>query len=112
MFFIFFIFFSLVWGNFQYAVSLNGTPKYKKDFSHFSYINPNTKKGGRLKLSTLLPFNSLNPFILNGITPEHLAPFTIATLFEPSEDEPSSNYAYVADGIQISDDRKSVFFFN
>ena len=38
-------------------------------FAHFPYVNPSAPKGGRLVLGTLGTFDSLNPFIIKGVTP-------------------------------------------
>ena len=38
-------------------------------FTHFPYVNPAAPKGGRLVLGTLGTFDSLNPFIIKGVSP-------------------------------------------
>jgi microcin C transport system substrate-binding protein len=93
----------------DHGVSLKGGLKYKENFKHFDYINENAPKKGRIRISSLLPFDSLNPFIIKGNAAPHIM-MTFATLFEPSEDEPASVYAYVAESVEISSDHRSVIF--
>lgn len=92
------------------GISIDSQKKYKKDFNHFDYVNPNAPKKGILRLSSSVSFDSLNPFILKGRTPQHIF-LTIGTLFEQSEDEPFSAYPYIASSLKISPDKKSVTFF-
>lgn len=99
--------------NFVYAdhgFSLKGKLKYPHDFKHFDYVNINAPKKGNIRISSLLPFDSLNPFLIKGIAAPHIA-MIFATLFEPSEDEPASAYAYVAESVEISHDHQSVIFY-
>lgn len=93
----------------DHGISLKGGLKYQKNFQHFDYVNAQAPKKGTIRLSSLLPFDSLNPFIIKGNAAPHIM-MTIATLFEPSEDEPASVYAYVANSIDITQNHKSIIF--
>src|SRR6478672_4782156 len=55
-----------------HGIAMHGNPKYPPGFSHFRYVNPAAPKGGRLVLGTLGIFDSLNPFIIKGVTPPNL----------------------------------------
>ncbi len=50
----------------HYAIAMHGEPKYKSDFTHLEYANPDAIKGGVLNLSAIGGFDSLNPHILKG----------------------------------------------
>jgi microcin C transport system substrate-binding protein len=50
-----------------YGMSLYGEFKYKPDFTHFDYADPNAPKGGTMKLSTIGTFDTLNPFVVKGV---------------------------------------------
>ena len=49
--------------NAEYSIGIGYQPKYPDNFSHFSYVNPNAKKTGSIKLSAFGTFESLNPFL-------------------------------------------------
>ncbi|CAO5681784.1 MAG: hypothetical protein HEEMFOPI_00612 [Holosporales bacterium] len=91
------------------SLSIIGKPKYEDQFKHFSYVHPNAKKGGTLRLSDQTIFDSLNPFILKGVPAPGLA-FFYGTLFEPSEDESMSFYPFIAESIDIDESKKTVTF--
>jgi microcin C transport system substrate-binding protein len=50
----------------MHGVSMRGEPKYKEDFKHLEYVNPEAPKGGELRLAAIGTFDSLNPYILKG----------------------------------------------
>ena len=47
-----------------HAVAMHGSPKYGPDFTHFDYVNPAAPKGGKIALSSVGTYDSLNPFTL------------------------------------------------
>jgi len=85
-------------------------PKYKNGFKHFDYIDPKAKKGGRLALSGFGTFDSLNPFILKGISAGALTQLVFESLTEKSLDEPFSVYGLLADDIKLAKDKLSVTY--
>ncbi len=93
----------------QAAYSLFGTPKYAKGFTHFDYVNPDAPKGGTLRLSHPVAFDSLNGFIIKGVT----AP-GISLIYQPlmasSADEPQSVYSAIAQTIDIRSGGKEIRF--
>lgn len=84
--------------------------KYAEGFSNFDYVNPDAPKQGELILSSIGNFDSLNPFILKGISAEGLSELMFETLMTPSLDEPFSQYGLLADDSKLSDDKLSVTF--
>ena len=84
--------------------------KYRDGFSHFDYVNPNAPKRGELNLSSVGNFDSLNPFILKGISAEGLSELMFETLMTPSMDEPFSQYGLLAEDSTLAEDGLSVAF--
>jgi microcin C transport system substrate-binding protein len=92
------------------AMGMGYQPKYPADFKHFDYVNPDAPKGGTLTLSGLGSFDSLNPFLLKGISADGLNALVFESLLEKSMDEPFSEYGLIADDFYLSDDQLSVTF--
>lgn len=84
--------------------------KYKKDFTHFSYTNPNAPKGGKVMLSARGTFDSLNPYILKGTPDPFVGTFVFSTLLTSSDDELYTSYGYVAEAVEWPEDRSWVIF--
>jgi len=91
------------------SMAMGYTPKYKPGFSYFDYVDPNAKKGGRLVLSGFGTFDSLNPYILKGVSAEGLG-LVFETLMQSSKDEPFSMYGLIASDIDFAKDKMSVTF--
>lgn len=86
------------------------TPKYPPGFKHFSYVNPEARKGGTLVLSGFGNFDSLNPFLLKGAAADGLNLLIFEPLMVQSQDEAYSLYAHLAEDIQLASDKLSVTF--
>ena len=93
-----------------HGVSLYGELKYGADFEHFEYTNPDAPKGGSLTLASRGSFDSLNPFILKGLTPPRIAALLYDTLTEHADDEIFSEYGRLAESVEIPDDYSWVIF--
>lgn len=91
------------------SLAMGYEPKYGKNFTHFDYVNPHAQKGGKLVLSGFGTFDSLNPYILKGISAEGIG-LVYESLVEKSLDEPFSAYALLAEDMQLADDKLSVTF--
>lgn len=91
------------------SMAMGYTPKYKPGFTHFDYVNPNARKGGRLVLSGFGTFDSLNPYILKGVSADGLD-LVFETLMQNSKDEPFSMYGLIASDIDFARDKMSVTF--
>ncbi|MCW9015299.1 MAG: extracellular solute-binding protein [Gammaproteobacteria bacterium] len=90
-------------------MAMGYTPKYDNNFKYFDYVNPNAKKGGKLILSGFGTFDSLNPYILKGISADGLE-LVFESLVEKSLDEPFSVYGLLAEDIELAKDKLSVTF--
>ena len=107
--FIIFIVFTLPI-NAEYSIGIGYQPKYPDNFSHFSYVNPNAKKTGSIKLSAFGTFESLNPFLLKSLAPTGINNLVFETLMERSLDEPSSSYGHIAEDYILANDKLSVTY--
>jgi microcin C transport system substrate-binding protein len=93
----------------QHCLALYGQCKYKSGFTHFEYVNPDAPIGGTVKLAEMGSFDSLNPFIVNGVK----APMVLGlfeSLMAQSYDEPQSMYPLVAETVKVADDKSWVEF--
>jgi microcin C transport system substrate-binding protein len=87
-----------------HALAMHGEPKYGSDFQHFDYTRPDAPKGGKVKLSAIGTFDTLNPFTLKGVAAADLGS-TFDTLLKSSSDEAFTEYGLVAEAIEVPDDR-------
>mgnify|MGYP005838446611 CR=1 FL=1 len=96
------------------AVAMHGTPKYKDNFKHFDYVNPNAAKGGTLKQHVIGTFDSLNPYVIKGVPAAGLSFLGLNLINESlvvqSYDEPFSQYGSIAQTIEIPQDKSFVVF--
>jgi len=94
------------------GMAMHGEPKYEAEFTHFDYASENAEKGGSVKLAAISSggFDSLNPYILKGIAANGISTYFYETLTANSDDEAFSQYAWVAEKMDIADDRSWVIF--
>lgn len=92
------------------ALALGYEPAYPADFSHFRYVNPDAPKGGELVMSAFGSFDSLNPFLLKGLSAAGLGQLVYESLLEKSLDEPFSMYGLLAEDVALAEDGLSVIF--
>ncbi len=88
---------------------LGEEPKYKDNFTHFEYANPNARKGGVLRNDAIGTFDSLNPFVLKGTKAEGLD-LIYDTLMVQSLDEPFAEYPLIAKDAEVAKDNSYVIF--
>jgi peptide/nickel transport system substrate-binding protein len=93
-----------------HGIAMHGAPLHPAGFDHFPYANPNAPKRGRVVLGALGTFDSLNPFIIRGVTPPGLREYVFQSLMARSGDEPFTLYGLVADSVDVPEDRGSVTF--
>jgi peptide/nickel transport system substrate-binding protein len=93
-----------------HGIAMHGEPKHQAGFHHFPNVNPDAPKGGRLVLGTLGTFDSLNPFIIRGVTPASLREYVYEGLLGRSSDEPFSLYGLIAESVEMPEDRGSITF--
>lgn len=96
-------------GQWLHGLSFFGDVKYKRDFKHFDYVNPDAPKGGRVRMSMPYVFDSLNPVPLKGDTPPLLG-LMYDTLLTFSFDEPASYYGLLASRAKTADDLSRVTY--
>ena len=94
---------------FHHGISTFGDLKYPKNFQHFDYVNPQAPKGGSVKFGVEGGFNSLNQFILKGITASGVS-YLYDSLMEGSDDEISARYGLVAESAKLAPDKMAIEF--
>ncbi len=92
------------------AMGMGYPPKYPENYTHFDYTNPKAPKQGKLTMMGLGTFDSLNPYLLKGISAGGLGLLVFESLLEKSMDEPFSVYGLIADNFYLAEDGLSVTF--
>ena len=87
-----------------------GEPKHPPGFASFPYVNPDAPKGGRLVLGELGTFDSLNPFIIKGVSAAGLRDYVYQSLLARSGDEPFALYGLIAESVEVPPDRSFITF--
>ncbi len=91
------------------ALSLVGKPKYGPDYKHFDWVNPDAPKGGEIRGYVQGSYDNLNPFTFKGQSAAGLG-LMYDQLMADSIDEPSTEYAQIAEWVSYPDDYSSVTF--
>ena len=94
----------------MHGIALHGLPKQPADFQHFSYVDPDAPKGGRLVMSAFGSFDSLNPLIVKGVAANGIRDFVVESLMARGLDEPFTLYGLIAETVEVPDDRSSITF--
>ncbi|HEX5600764.1 MAG TPA: ABC transporter substrate-binding protein, partial [Hyphomicrobiaceae bacterium] len=68
----------------QHGIAMHGEPALPPDFEHLPYVNPDAPKGGQLRMGVLGTFDSLNPFIIKGVTPSGVREYVYESLMARS----------------------------
>lgn len=95
--------------NYQHGISLLHELKYPPDFEHFEYANPLAPKGGTLVLSASAYIRNFSGAPAQEVPNAQGSGRTFDRLFIRTADELSGIYGWLADGIALSSDRKSLF---
>ncbi|MDF1793998.1 MAG: extracellular solute-binding protein [Thalassobaculaceae bacterium] len=93
----------------RHGLAMHGDLKYGPDFSHLDYANPDAPVGGLLTMEASGTFDSFNPFIIRG-TPAAGIGLIYDTLLESTSDEAFSEYARLAESVEMPEDRSWVAF--
>ena len=93
----------------HHALSLIGDPKYKADFTHFDYVNPDAPKGGLVRMADIGSFDSLNPVLYKGEAAGGLG-LVYENLMADSLEESSTSYGLIAEWASYPPDYSSVTF--
>ncbi|MDI7863189.1 extracellular solute-binding protein [Rhizobiaceae bacterium n13] len=101
-----------------HGIAMHGEPALPRDYAHFSYVNPDVKKGGRITYGVVGTFDSLNPFILKsmrttarGMWDPEFGNLVFESLMQRSRDEAFSMYGLLAESVEW-DDKRSFIQFN
>ncbi len=97
-------------GEAPHAIAMHGSPAWGPDFTHPAYANPQAPKGGRLTQGVLGTFDSLNPFIVQGIAAANIRSYVVESLLARGYDEPFTLYALLARSVETDDARTWVSF--
>ncbi|NTJ41097.1 ABC transporter substrate-binding protein [Agrobacterium larrymoorei] len=96
-------------GQWRTGISTVGELKHPNGFERFDYVNPDAPKGGTLRMSWFGSFDTLNPIAAKGEAAQGIAQI-YDTLMTPADDELSSSYGLLAEGLKYPDDFSSVTF--
>ncbi|MCL4766001.1 MAG: extracellular solute-binding protein [Hyphomicrobiaceae bacterium] len=94
----------------RHGIAMHGEPALPPGFTHLPYVNPDAPKGGRLRLGALGTFDSVNPFIIKGVTPSGVREYVYESLMARSQDEPFTLYGLIAGRVELPEDRSSITF--
>lgn len=99
----------------QHAIAMHGRPALPAGYRHFSYVNPNAPKGGRIDYAVQGTFDSLNPFIVQGdaargLFDQHFGYNVFESLMARSRDEPFTLYPLIAESVETDEARSYVEF--
>ena len=99
----------------SYGIAMHGNPALPADFTHVPYANPDAPKGGSVTFGMQGTFNSLNPFIVQGLGASGLLDLKLGynvfeSLMERSWDEPFTLYPLIAKSVETDDERSFVEF--
>ncbi|MFD1326797.1 extracellular solute-binding protein [Mycoplana ramosa] len=100
-----------------HGIAMHGDPALPPDYKHFSYVNPDVKKGGKITYGVVGTFDNLNPFILKsmrttarGLWDPEFGNLVYESLMQRSRDEPFSMYGLLAETVEWDDERSFVQF--
>lgn len=91
-------------------VAEGGEPRYGPDFTHYDFANPEAIPGCTLKVSTVTPFNSLNPWIVKGRAAISVYFWLYDSLLEEAPAELLTGYGLIAHSVDPAPDRQSATF--
>jgi len=100
-----------------HGIAMHGEPALPPDYKHFSYVNPDVKKGGHISYGVVGTFDSLNPFILKsmrttarGMWDPEFGNLVYESLMQRSRDEAFTMYGLLAESVEWDDDRSFIEF--
>jgi microcin C transport system substrate-binding protein len=89
----------------RHGLSVYGDLKYKPDFKHFDYVDPNAPKGGSARQVAIGTFDNFNP-VIAGVKGTVAAGIDLIydSLMVPALDEVLSAYGLLAESVSHPDD--------
>ena len=94
---------------YQHGISLLHELKYPEDFTHFEYANPDAPKGGRIVLASESRVGNLSGYRSSELPSAPGLGQTYDRLFVRTGDELSAFYGWLANGVALSSDNKSLY---
>jgi microcin C transport system substrate-binding protein len=94
----------------MHGLAMHGVPKYDKNFTHLSYVNPDAPKGGALRFGSYGSFDNLNRVAFKGSKASGLG-YINDTLMRRVWDEAFTLYGLIAEYADMPEDRSSITFF-
>lgn len=89
-------------GPWTHAIAIAGPAKYRPDFRHYDFVNPNAAKGCTWRQASVgTGFDSLNPFIIAGRMAIPIYRHLFDSLLAGSPDEKLAAYAHVASRLRF-----------
>ncbi|WP_175769245.1 extracellular solute-binding protein [Burkholderia cenocepacia] len=95
------------------AIAQYDQPKYPPGFTHFDYADPQAPDTGTLNFENYdeaQSYDSLNPFLTRGSPAPDIKNLMFDTLMQRSWDELASEYALIADDVEVAPDGLSATF--
>lgn len=95
------------------AIAQYDQPKYPPGFTHFDYADPDAPNDGTLNFENYdeaQSYDSLNPFLVRGSPAPDIKNLMFDTLMQRSWDELASEYALIADDVEVAPDGLSATF--
>jgi microcin C transport system substrate-binding protein len=95
----------------RHGASLFGDLRYKADFKHFDYVNPDAPRGGVVRLGTFGAYDNFNPVIagLKGNIAGGVG-LIFETLMTPALDEVATDYGLIAERVSYPADFSSAIY--
>jgi peptide/nickel transport system substrate-binding protein len=94
----------------EHAIAMHGEPAQPAGFDRVRYANPQAPKGGRLTHGVLGTFDSINPFIVKGLTLPQVRGYVVESLMARGYDEPFTLYGLLARTVETDAERTYVTF--
>ena len=88
----------------RHGIAMQGEPALPPDFRNFDYVNPDAPKGGTLHQTYVGTFDSLNPFIVQGVPAIGVTSYLYETLMQQATDQASTSYGLIAESVSYPDD--------
>ena len=95
---------------FQKSIAMHGSAERPYSIERDTKVNKHAPTSKILKLGHVGTFNSLNPYIIKGISPPGIKGLVIESLMNWSPDEPFSLYPGIAEAIRVDKKRTWVEF--
>ncbi len=96
--------------DFQKSIAMHGQTERPHSIERDTKVNKNAPISEMLKLGHVGTFNSLNPYIIKGISPPGIKGLVIESLMNWSPDEPFSLYPGIAEEVKVDKKRTWVEF--